>query len=73
MHPVLAIFHLGGAQITLRSYGTFMVLAWVVALALGTVVAWRRGLSWSRVLVTFVVALAAGVVGSRLLDVLVNW
>lgn len=41
MHPLLATFHLGGALITLRSYGSFMVLAWVVAVALGAVVAWR--------------------------------
>jgi phosphatidylglycerol---prolipoprotein diacylglyceryl transferase len=73
MHPILASFHLGGAQIALRSYGTFMVLAWVVALAVGTVVAWRRGFRWRRVLVTFVIALVAGVVGSRLLDLVVNW
>lgn len=73
MHPLLASFHLGGAQITLRSYGTFMVLAWVVAMALGAVVALRRGFSWWRVLVTFALALAVGVVGSRLLDLIVNW
>jgi phosphatidylglycerol---prolipoprotein diacylglyceryl transferase len=73
MHPILASFHLGGAQIALRSYGTFMVLAWVVALTLGTVVAWRRGFRWQRVLVTFAIGMVAGVVGSRLLDLVVNW
>ena len=73
MHPVLATFSLGGEQITLRSYGTFMVLAWLAALALGTAIAWRRGFSWWRVLLIFVVALGVGVVGSRLLDLMVNW
>jgi phosphatidylglycerol:prolipoprotein diacylglycerol transferase len=50
-----------------------MVLAWVVALALGTLVAWWRGFPWWQVLVTFAVALALGIVGSRLLDLIVNW
>lgn len=73
MHPVLLSFHLGGTEVVLRAYSTFHVLAWVVAVALGTVVAWRRGFSWWRVLVTFAVALLVGVVGARLLDLGVNW
>jgi len=73
MHPVLLTFHLSGAQLVLRAYSTFYVLAWVVAVALGTVVAWRRGFSWWRVLITFAIALAVGVGGARLLDLGVNW
>lgn len=49
------------------------MLAWLVALALGTFVARRRGFSWWKVLVTFTVALAAGLVGARLLDIATGW
>lgn len=73
MYPVLLSFHLAGTEIVLRAYGTFYVLAWVVAVALGTVIAWRRGSSWWRALVVFAGSLVAGVVGARLLDLLVNW
>ena len=73
MHPVLLTFHLGGALVVVHAYSTFYELAWVVAVVLGTVVAQRRGFSWWRVLVTFAVALAVGVIGSRLLDLWVNW
>ena len=73
MHPVLLSFHLGETEVALRSYSTFYVLAWVVAIALGTVTAWRRGFSWRQVLVVSAGALAVGIVGARLLDVAVNW
>lgn len=73
MHPVLLSFHLAGTEVVLRAYSTLYVLAWVVAVALGTVAAWRRGFSWWRVLITFVVALAVGIAGARLLDLGVNW
>jgi phosphatidylglycerol:prolipoprotein diacylglycerol transferase len=59
--------------VVLRAYSTFYVLAWVIALALGTVFARRAGLRWWRALMVFAVALAAGVVGARLLDLIVNW
>lgn len=73
MHPVLATFSIGGTEVVLRAYGTFYTLAWVVAVALATVIAWRRGFSWWRALVTFAGALAVGIIGARLLDVAVNW
>jgi phosphatidylglycerol:prolipoprotein diacylglycerol transferase len=73
MSPILAQFHVGDHLLVLRAYSTFYVLAWLVALALGTVVAWRRGSCWWRVLVTFAGALAVGVAGARLLDLGVNW
>jgi phosphatidylglycerol:prolipoprotein diacylglycerol transferase len=73
MHPILLTFPLGGTEVVLRAYGTFYVLAWVAAVALGTVVAWKRGFSWWRVLVTFAGALAVGIAGARLLDLGVNW
>jgi len=73
MHPVLLSFHLGETEVVLRAYSTFYVLAWVVAVALGTVAARRGGFSWWRALVVFAGALAVGIAGARLLDVGVNW
>src|SRR5512133_2431316 len=57
----------------LGAYATFYTLAWVVALALGTVVAWRRGVSWWRALLFYLVTLMVGIAGARLLDVATNW
>jgi phosphatidylglycerol:prolipoprotein diacylglycerol transferase len=59
--------------VTLGAYSTFYTLAWVVALALGTVVAWRRGVSWWRALLFCLVTLVVGIAGARLLDVATNW
>jgi phosphatidylglycerol:prolipoprotein diacylglycerol transferase len=73
MHPILARFSIGGTEVVLRAYGTFYVLAWIVAILVATIVAWRRGSSWWRALVTFAFALAVGVAGARLLDLAVNW
>ena len=73
MHPVLLTFHLGGSEVTLGAYATFYTLAWVVALALGTVVAWRRGVPWWRALLFYLVTLMVGIAGARLLDVATNW
>lgn len=73
MHPILARFSIGSTEVVLRAYSTFYVLAWVVAILVATIVAWRRGSSWWRTLVTFALALAFGVVGARLLDLAVDW
>jgi phosphatidylglycerol:prolipoprotein diacylglycerol transferase len=73
MHPILATFSIGGTEVMLRAYSTFYVLAWITAIILATVVAWRRGMPWWRALVVFVAALAVGVLGARLLDLAVNW
>jgi phosphatidylglycerol---prolipoprotein diacylglyceryl transferase len=73
MHPVLLTLHFGSTEVVLGSYSTFYALAWVVALALGTVIAWRRGLPWRRALLLYTVALVIGIVGARLLDVATNW
>jgi len=73
MHPVLLNFRLGGTEVVLAAYSTLYVLAWVVALALGTVVAWRRGLSWRRALLSYGGALVVGIAGARLLDLATNW
>jgi phosphatidylglycerol:prolipoprotein diacylglycerol transferase len=73
MHPVLLSFQLAGTEVVLRAYSTFYVLAWVVAVALGTVIARRRGSSWRRALVVFAGALGVGIAGARLLDLGMNW
>jgi phosphatidylglycerol:prolipoprotein diacylglycerol transferase len=73
MHPVLLTLHFGSTEVVLGAYSTFYLLAWVVALALGTVIAWRRGLPWRRVLLLYAVALGIGIIGARLLDVATNW
>ena len=73
MHPILARFTIGGAEVVLRAYPVFYVLAGVVAIALATVVASRRGIRWTRALLVFGLSLAIGVVGARLLDLGVNW
>jgi phosphatidylglycerol---prolipoprotein diacylglyceryl transferase len=73
MHPILARFTIGGSEVVLRAYGTFYVLAWVTAVALATIIAWRRGMRWTRALIILTLSLALGVVGARLLDLAVNW
>jgi len=73
MHPVLLTFRLGGAEVVLGAYSTLYVLAWVVALALGTVIAWRRGLPLWRALLLYGGALVVGIAGARLLDLATNW
>jgi phosphatidylglycerol:prolipoprotein diacylglycerol transferase len=73
MHPVLLSFHLGETEVTLRAYSTFYVLAWATAIVLGTVIATRRGFAGRPVLAVFVGAVAAGVLGARLLDLLSDW
>ncbi len=72
MHPILAQAELGGTILTLHAYGTFLVLAAVVA-------AWvfvRRtasiGLTRWQAAALFAGALAAGLVGARLLDAALN-
>jgi phosphatidylglycerol:prolipoprotein diacylglycerol transferase len=73
MHPILATFSIGGTEVVLRAYSTFYLSAWITAIVLATVVAWRRGMTWWRALVVFVAALAVGVLGARLFDLAVNW
>ncbi len=73
MHPILARFTIGGEEVVLRAYSTFYALAFVVALALATVVAARRGERWTRALLVFGSSLIMGIVGARLLDLAVNW
>jgi phosphatidylglycerol:prolipoprotein diacylglycerol transferase len=72
MHPELTL-SIAGHEVAVSAIGFFYVLAWVVALALATVVAWRRGLPWFWAMLAYACALAAGIVGARLLDIADNW
>ena len=49
MLPVLFRFEFGGHLVTVGSYATFMTLAWIEMVAVGTLIAARRGLPWRRV------------------------
>lgn len=72
MHPELTLA-LAGHEVAVSAIAFFYVLAWVVALALATLVAWRRSLPWFWALLTYAMALVAGIVGARLLDIADNW
>jgi len=73
MSPILARLSIGDAEYVLRAYSTFYTLAWVVAPVVGAWFAHRRGLPWRRVLAVYALALAAGIVGARALDLFVAW
>lgn len=71
MRPVLFELALGEQTVTLRAYGTFMVLAWLASLAVAAMFAHRRGLSWRRALAVYGISLAAGIVGARVFDLFI--
>lgn len=73
MHPVLLELSVGGTRFVLRSYGVFYTLAWLTAPALAAWTASRAGARWLRALAVYVLALAAGIVGARVLDLFVAW
>ena len=73
MRQVLLEFRVGDAQYVLRAYSTFYTLAWLVAPIVGVWFARRRGLPWRRVLAIYALALMAGIVGARVLDLFVAW
>lgn len=73
MHPVLLEFGIGGTRLALRSYGVFYTLAWLAAPALAAWTASRSGAPWRRALFVYALALAAGIVGARALDLFVAW
>jgi phosphatidylglycerol:prolipoprotein diacylglycerol transferase len=68
VNPVLLDIEVLGAHVRLGAYGTFMAVAWLVGVAVGTFAAHRRGLPWRRALALFAISLAAGIVGARLFD-----
>ncbi len=73
MNPELVTFALGGAEVTLRAYSTFYTLAFVLAPLAAMRAAGRHQLSRVQALAVFTLALIAGIVGARLLDLFVAW
>ncbi len=69
MHPVLATLQVGDATITVGAYATFVVLAAVVAVALGIGGARAAGVSPAAAAAGLTIAVVAGIVAARLLDV----
>lgn len=70
MLPILVRFSVAGHEYVLGSYSTFMALAWIAMVAIGTWGAAHRGIAWRRALAVFAGSLLAGVAGARLFDVL---
>jgi phosphatidylglycerol---prolipoprotein diacylglyceryl transferase len=73
MWPILATISLGSATIDVPAYATFLVLAVAVALALGVRGAIGAGVSGRAALAGYSLAVIAGLVGARLLDVALDW
>lgn len=73
MHPVLLELSVGGARFALRSYGALYAVAWFAAPVLAAWTASRAGAPWRRALTVYALALAAGIVGARVLDLFVAW
>lgn len=67
MLPILFRLRFGGADVAIGAYSTFMTLAWIATVAVGTAVAARRGIPARRALAVFAAALVAALVGGRLL------
>jgi phosphatidylglycerol---prolipoprotein diacylglyceryl transferase len=67
--PVLAQFELGDTAVTIAAYTTFLVLAAIVAIALGVRGAAGLGVPARRAFAGIGLAVVAGLVGARLLDV----
>jgi phosphatidylglycerol:prolipoprotein diacylglycerol transferase len=72
MHPVLVQLEVGGTILTLFAYGTFLALAATAAGVLFVHGAGALGLGRRRAAVLFLVALAAGLAGARMLDLAMN-
>jgi phosphatidylglycerol:prolipoprotein diacylglycerol transferase len=72
VHPILAQVELGGAILTFRAYGTFLVLAACVAGCVFVRRAGSMGLSPRHAAALFLAAAVAGLVGARVLDAVAN-
>ena len=73
MWPILASLSLGDATITVAAYSTFLVLAGLAALALATRGAVHLGVPGRAAVAGYTLAILAGFVGARLLDVALDW
>lgn len=71
MAPILFRFTVGGAEVAVGAYSTFMTLAWTAVLVVGVIVAAWRGLGVRRTATVLAVALAASLLGGRMLDLYV--
>jgi len=70
MHPILVNLSVGGAQLSLGSYGVFLTLAALASIGLAGRALIRFGVRPTSALVGLIGAVAAGLVGARLLSVL---
>ncbi len=75
MQPVLARFEVLGWEVILPAYGTFLLLAALVAsvMAVRAATGPGVGLERGRTVVLVAAAVVAGIVGARLLDVALDW
>ncbi len=69
MVPVLFSGEVLGVPVEVRAYGTFLVLAAVVSLAVGVAGARRAGFPPGRIAAIYLGAIVAGLAGARFLDV----
>ncbi len=72
MYPVIIEFSVGGAEVVLRAYATFLVLGGIAALLLGVRAVGPLGVGRRRALAGFGLAIAAGLVGARIGSVLLE-
>lgn len=73
MLPVLATLQVGDSTVTIGAYATFLVLAAVVAIALGVLGARRAGVATGAAIAGLVIAVAAGIASARLFDLVLSW
>lgn len=73
MSPVLLHITLGARTLELGAYSTFYTLAWILGPLVGARVASGRGLPFRRVAGVYYLALLAGIIGARALDLFVAW
>ncbi len=73
MWPVLGMLHVGEATVVVPAYATFVVVAAAAAAALGVRAARGLGVGWPAAAAGICVAIAAGLVGARLLSVVLDW
>lgn len=69
MHPILAEVWLGGTQVVVGAYATFLVLAALVAAGLAGRVLARLGIERRRAVAGIALAVLAGLAGARMLAV----
>lgn len=72
MHPILLSFSLGGAQVSLGSYATFLVLAALVAIGLAERVLGGMGVGRRSAIGGLIAAVSAGLMGARLVAVILS-